>query len=65
MDSIDDLRLWVKCPRVEADRGDHNPLELPLQPEKRASSVGGTDSKSHIPRRRLERSRWRGRRFAC
>src|ERR1700687_4581821 len=35
MDSIDDLPLCVRCLRVEAGRGDHNSLELRLQPEKR------------------------------
>jgi hypothetical protein len=34
-DSIDNVSLRIKCSRVEANHDDHNPLEFPLQPEKR------------------------------
>src|ERR1039458_8544703 len=42
IDSIDDLPLCVRGPRVEVGHGDHNPLEVPLQTEKRFSVSGQT-----------------------
>src|ERR1035437_7899897 len=36
LDSIKYTSICARCPRVQAGHRDHNPLELPLQPEKRA-----------------------------